>query len=204
MNVVAGIVDIVGSREVADRVRIQAEIKTAFAAASRTVKPVHSLWATVGDEFQIVFRTTADAIAATTLVRLILDEADLRIGLGLGDVRDIDEGATGPIQDGSAWIHARAAIDEGHKRQAHMRFMRSWFCSGDVGEEAVVNAALLSRDHIITRMKTRERRIAAASLSGATQVEIASALGVSQSAVSQSLNRSGGGALLAAQALRVH
>lgn len=202
MIAVAGIVDVVGSRSVEDRRTIQAEIHAAFAAASRSVEPVRPLWATVGDEFQIVFRTPADAVASTTLVRLILDTADVRVGLGFGEVRDIESGATGPIQDGSAWVYAREAITEGHRREDQLGFVRSWFRSADGDLDAVTNAALLGRDHIITRMKTRERRIAAASLSGATQVEIAAALGVSQSAVSQSLRRSGGGALLAAFGLR--
>jgi DNA-binding CsgD family transcriptional regulator len=53
------------------------------------------------------------------------------------------------------------------------------------------------RDHLISAMKPRERRVAAASLLGDAQADIAEAEGITQSAVSQSLRRSGGAALLA-------
>jgi DNA-binding CsgD family transcriptional regulator len=50
---------------------------------------------------------------------------------------------------------------------------------------------------VVHRMKARERRLAAGLLQGRTQAELASQEGISQSAVSQSLQRSGASALRA-------
>ena len=49
----------------------------------------------------------------------------------------------------------------------------------------------LLRDHVLGRLKARERRIAAALLGGATQAEAARAERITQSAVSQAVARSG-------------
>ena len=52
------------------------------------------------------------------------------------------------------------------------------------------------RDHVVGRMKARERRLAAGLALGYTQSRLARQEGISQSAVSQSLRRSGATALL--------
>jgi len=54
-----------------------------------------------------------------------------------------------------------------------------------------VDGLVLLRDHVLGRLKARERRIAAALLGGATQAEAARAERITQSAVSQAVARSG-------------
>ncbi|MFD1505143.1 hypothetical protein FE374_09985 [Georgenia yuyongxinii] len=194
------IVDIVRSRELPDRQAAQERIEETFRAIARVVDFEQPLWPTVGDEFQAVFAHLSDALMATTMGRLLLPEQiDCRFGLGAGEIQDVGEGATGPIQDGSAWWCARDAIDEAHRREkATNPYLRSWFMSADrPAEDGVVNSYLLMRDHLISAMKPRERRVTAGSLLGQPQAEIAGAEGITQSAVSQSLRRSGGAALLA-------
>lgn len=63
-----------------------------------------------------------------------------------------------------------------------------------------VNAYLLCRDETIGRLGDRARRLLHRAALGQTQDQIAKAEGITQSAVSQSLGRSGAGAVLAAQA----
>ncbi|WP_165064481.1 SatD family protein [Marisediminicola senii] len=203
---VALIVDIVRSRDLADRGTGQRSIHTAFDAASDAARPVEPLWATVGDEFQAVYDSVPDALRATTVVRLALPaDVDCRFGLGLGETRAVVDGDTrgrdGSIQDGSAWWCARRAIDEAHRREhGHHPFARSWFFAVDPDDAAagVVNAYLLMRDQAIGAMNPRERRLAAGTLLGRPQSDLARDEGITQSAVSQNLRRSGGAALLAA------
>lgn len=64
---------------------------------------------------------------------------------------------------------------------------------------ALVNSFLLLRDSLISSMRPRDRRLIMGALSGASQLDLAQREGISQSAVSQSLRRSGGAALVAAQ-----
>jgi len=87
-------------------------------------------------------------------------------------------------------------------------FVRTWFrrdaAAGDPGKpssEALVNAYLLARDQIVSTMNPRARRLLLGQLLGSTQAQLAAAEGVTQSAVSQNLSRSGANALAAGEAL---
>lgn len=79
-------------------------------------------------------------------------------------------------------------------------WIRTWITlANDDPTQASLRAHLTTREHIINRMKAMESRITASTLMGITQVEIARAEKVSQSAVSQKLDLSGGSALLYAE-----
>ena len=70
----------------------------------------------------------------------------------------------------------------------------------DDGDEVLVNAFLLLRDHALAGLSPRQRRMLAGLTGGRTQARIAEAEGVSQAAVSQ-FAVSKGAALLAAHRL---
>ena len=192
---VAVIVDIVDSKSITDRVRAQAEILDAFSRIDSRADHDAILRATVGDEFQAIYPTVTDALEATLLARLLLPVGiDCRFGLGRGSVVDVGNGAIGPIQDGTGWWFAREAIDEAHRREnGRTPSLRGWFRtdSGSRDIEGLVNAYLLSRDHIVGAMNPRARRLAYGIIIGRSQADLAIAEGVTQSAVSQALHRSG-------------
>lgn len=196
------IVDIVRSRELADRAAAQQDVERAFGRAGERVPLEVPLWATVGDEFQAVATRLADAVWTAGVVRLLLpDGLDVRVGIGRGEIRDVAPGATGvPIQDGSAWWAARAAIDEAHERAgAEAPYTRTWYVSStpDPEADALLTSQLVLRDRMLDAMTPVQRAYAGASALGQTQAEIAAAHGVTQPAVSQSLRRSGGAAVAA-------
>lgn len=198
---VALIVDLVASRLIDDRRAAQAAILESFARVDALVAHEQPLHATVGDEFQAVYLTLADALEASLLARLALPRAlDCRFGLGWGRVIDVGTGTHGVVQDGSAWWHAREAIDLAHAREdGRTPTVRSWFRSfdGDTARQAIVNSYLLARDHLVTGMSERGRRLVFGTMEGASQAELAGEEGITQSAVSQSLRRSGGASLIA-------
>lgn len=197
MQAVGIIADIVGSRDMTDRAAAQRAILEAFAQAEQVVPALRSAWATVGDEFQLIAHTWQDALRITVRVQTLLpEEIRLRYGIGVGQINTIDEGEAGPIQDGTAWLNARAAIEDVAKRQERRDDVLSGFSGDDSDLTSAVNAQLLLRDHVLARMKARERRLFAALLSGATQKEAARGEGISQAAVSQALHRSGAMAVL--------
>ncbi|HET8957477.1 MAG TPA: SatD family protein [Microcella sp.] len=196
---IALIIDIVGSRQLSDRPAAQRAIHDAFAVAAADAEVVEPLWATVGDEFQAVFPRVRDALRVTSLMRLVFPDAiDCRFGLGSGDVRRLDAGRGAPIYDGSAWYHARGALDEVDQRSRNAPGLRTWFHSDDATEVALVTSHLILRDHLIDGMSGRERRLAAGALRGEPQQRLAESEGITQSAVSQNLRRSGAAALIAA------
>lgn len=202
LTVAPTIVDIVDSRSLTDRRGVQSAIREVFSQIHQHIPPVRDLWATVGDEFQAVYRTAPEALRATALVRLLAaGRFDCRFGVGVGPVRTIEEGEAGPIDDGDGWYRARLALEEVERMQSHgYPWIRTWITlANDDPTQASLRAHLTTREHIINRMKAMESRITASTLMGITQVEIARAEKVSQSAVSQKLDLSGGSALLHAE-----
>ncbi|TAJ46311.1 MAG: hypothetical protein EPO52_17400 [Herbiconiux sp.] len=199
---VAVIADIVDSRKIADRRSVQAEIVAAFSGVNSLLPGVQNLHPTVGDEFQALYSTVPAALEATLLARLALPEGiDCRFGMGLGAVSEVGQGSAGPVQDGAAWWLAREAIDEAHDREkSRTPSLRGWFreAAGDAALEPAVNAYLLARDHIVGSMKGRARRLTFGALCGLRQDQLAAQEGITQSAVSQALRRSGGASLIAA------
>ena len=197
MQAVGIIADIVDSREMVDRSAGQRAITDAFAEAETAVSPIRPAWATVGDEFQVIVTTWQDSLRLTLRMQALLpDGIQLRYGIGAGQINTIEQGESGPIQDGTAWLSARAAIDEVEERQQRRDDVMSGFCSDDVDLATAVSAQLMVRDHVLGRMKARERRLLSALLFGATQQEAARNERISQAAVSQTLHRSGAMALL--------
>lgn len=208
---IAVIADVSRSRSHPDRRKLQADLERAFASIAPSIDALEELHPTVGDEFQAVFPTLAAAVRGTLIARLALPEGtDCRFGLGYGELRTIGDGAAGPLQDGSAWWSAREAITEAREREyARQPFLRTWFRSAAdasldaiaPASEDVVNAYFVTRDHLVTAMSGRERRLLLGQLQGGTQSELAEQEGISQPAVSQNLRRSGAAAVLAGETL---
>lgn len=198
-RVVALIADIVGSRELDDRNRAQFEIEQTFARVRGLVALVEPFHPTVGDEFQAIAGDLASALTVTLAVRLALpDGVECRFGLGGGETREIASSRPDAIRDGSAWWRARDAIEAAHRRMDGGRTtVRSWYLDDADTDVGTVNAYLMMRDHVISRMKRLDRELTLGQLTGRTQLELARAHGITQSAVSQRLERSGGSSLLA-------
>ncbi|WP_027465352.1 SatD family protein [Curtobacterium sp. UNCCL17] len=203
--VIAVIVDLVDSRTLEDRSAAQQDVEHAFDSTA-DVTALDPLRATVGDEFQVIYGTLTDALVATTAATLALPQTvQIRLGIGRGQVRTIGTVGTGPLQDGPGWWSARDAINETHRREdGRTAFLRSWYHDADDRHgttERLVNAYFLSRDHVVSRLAPRARRIALGLVQGRTQAQIAADEGITPSAVSQSVQKSGVAALV--EGLRV-
>ncbi|MGQ2911832.1 SatD family protein [Aeromicrobium sp.] len=204
------IVDLVGSRRHGDRAWVHRVFTQALSAVNDAVPAEQPLEPTLGDEAQARYRTVEEALRATLLLRLELpEELDARAGIGVGAVQHLGTGVVGLLQDGPGWWAARDAIDEAKAREtARDRTLRTWFvvapdapADPDRPDQAYVDAFLLLRDEIVTGMPVRSRRLLRGVLDGRTQAELAEREGISPSAVSQNLRRSGAYAVLHAHAL---
>jgi hypothetical protein len=201
---IAVIGDLVGSRRAGDRSRVQADLLDALALVNAHVEAEQALAATIGDEFQGVYRSVGQALRACLLIRLALPSPlDARCGLGSGEIEIVGTSAYGLTQDGPAWWSARRAITEAKSREvSRNKSLRTWLVDqAAVADEQAINAGLLARDHIVTAMSPRERRLACGHVLGQTQAALAQAEGITQGAVSQSLNKSGAYALSSGLAL---
>lgn len=194
---VAVIGDIVGSRTYPDRAQAQVAVQAAMKKVNASIYHLEPLAATVGDEFQALYGDLESALRATLMLRLELSEPfDCRFGIGAGEVAKIDAST---LQDGSAWWSARDAIIETKRRESGSnRSLRTWYLSAvDDPAASVTNAYLLCRDELVARLDARGRRLLLGTMAGATQTELAEREGITQSAVSQKLARSGVHAILA-------
>ena len=207
--------DVVGSRALPDRAGVQRRLVDVLHQVNSELPARQPLETTVGDEFQGAYERLADAVRASLLVRLaLLPEVDTRYGLGLGGVTVFAADRAPLSQDGPGWWAAREAIEvvkarEGRRASARAtrtwcvdRSAEQWPCDGAPSGRAVgpagaqdlapaVNAFLLCRDESVGQMGERARRLLLGWMRGRTQVELAQQEGISQSAVSQALARSG-------------
>ena len=211
--------DLVGSRRSADRltthdrlVRVLAEVDEWLAATAGTdVAPQ----ITAGDEFQGTFTSLGAAVATTLRVRVgLLPDADVRCGIGFGHVLVLQEAPR--VEDGPGWWAARSAIEGVAADAARAPFhgLRTRYAvapesaqapHGRTGvlapDPAAVNAALMTRDHLVSSLSSRSLSVLRGLLGGRTQKEIAQSLGISPSAVSQRVRSDGLAVLVAADEL---
>ena len=213
-NLVAMIGDLVGSRRSTSRAEVQQHLVAALAIANDTTTSRQALAPTIGDEFQGVYADVGSALRASLVVRLALPaDVDYRCGIGVGTLEIVGTSEYGHTQDGPAWWAARDAIVEAKRRESGQnKRLRSWFAVSEPGggvpqaagtnrvgvdqDAALVNAYLLCRDELVSRLDARQRRLVLGVLRGTSQKELAATEGISPSAVSQSLKRAGAPAIL--------
>jgi DNA-binding CsgD family transcriptional regulator len=184
-HLVTVIGDLVGSRRAPDRARLQDALGRSLSVVNATVAAVQAFEPTVGDEFQGGCQTLADATMATLLVRLAMrGHADVRCGIGQGEVTVHDPGRAPLLQDGPGWWTAREALE---RVAAPRHGGRTWYVGPD--DPPTVNAFLLCRDTVVSRLNDRGASMLQHALQGHSQREIAELEGVSASAVSQQFSR---------------
>lgn len=197
--------DLVASRRSADRVAIHARFERAVAAVNAEYAPPVPLRIGLGDEFQGIFATLGAAIAATLRLRMaLLPDVDVRQGIGWGRVQVLSEEPR--VEDGPGWWAARSAIEtvEHYESKAPLRAVRTAYVAaeGEPGPDpALVNAALMSRDVVVSGLSERSMSVLGGLMKGMRQQDIADDLGISPSAVSQRIRSEGLGVVLAADEL---
>jgi DNA-binding transcriptional LysR family regulator len=194
--------DVVASRSAADRATLHDRLTALLDEVNELTAPLTPLRITVGDEFQGAFATVGQALRASLRLRLgLLPDHDMRHGVGWGEVRVLQEDPR--VEDGPGWWAARDAIHEVQLAQEHpaSRFRSTAYhvAEGAPGpDQDLAAAALVLRDMVVSGLSGRSVSVLRGLLSGHTQREIADALGVSPSAVSQRVRGDGLAAVVAA------
>ncbi|WP_345750515.1 SatD family protein [Microbacterium rhizophilus] len=190
--------DVVSSREAPDRDVLQREIESAALAVEKAhPRAVQPWWPTAGDEFQAVYDTIEDALVATLYLQLALPEGVVcRFGIGVGDITPVASMLAEAIQDGPGWWAARDAVQRAEERdRGRLPGGRSWLTVHESApaelraQEGIVNAYLLLRDQVVADMSPRARRAVFESWRGLQQKEVAEKEAITQSAVSQAINK---------------
>jgi len=190
--------DVVDSRAVPDRAALHALLTDVLGrvGAGRSA----DLRLTVGDEYQGSVPSLGAATRLVLDLRLALLPAhDVRHGLGRGATAVLDPAAR--IEDGPGWWAARAAIDavRGLEDRPATRGARTAYRAAEgcaTPLDAALDAALLARDELVGRLDERSLSVLRGLLSGRTQREVATDLGITPSAVSQRVRDHGIGVVL--------
>lgn len=205
--------DVVGSRRSIDRGGLHAALRSAIHRVNAAAHPLAPVRITVGDEFQGIYPDVASAVAGMLWLRLeLLGSVDTRYGLGWGPVQVLDK--TGEVQDGPGWWTARAAIVESahvagrpRTRAVRARFSDDAESGGTPYADTTgaplagfVNASLRTLDELVSALSDLDLRLIRGTAAGLTQAQLAASEGLTQSAISQRLSRTGAWALLDALA----
>ena len=199
--------DLIGSRGSTDRRRLHATFAAGLDRVNTELRPPTPVRMQVGDEYQGVFASLGDALHAALTVRLaMLPGADVRHGIGRGSIEVLSEDPR--VEDGPGWWAARSAIErvEEAERRPGERSLRTAYVDGHDAavpgsEEAAVNAALVLRDHLVSGLSDRSLSVLRGLLVGESQRDLAEALEISPSAVSQRVRADGLAAIIAAHDL---
>lgn len=187
--------DLVASRTTSDRARVHEAFADHIEVINRERQPVTPLRITVGDEFQGAFETVGAAIQAAFRLRIALAPVvDIRHGIGWGETRVLRDDPR--VEDGEGWWVARDAIEtaEDAASKAASRSVRTWYqpAEGAGGPDpAAINAALISRDELFSRLDPSSVSVLSGMLSAMSQKAIAAELDITPSAVSQRIRRDG-------------
>lgn len=191
---VALIGDLVASRTTPDRQAVHDQLSRVLISTNQRHLAVHPALITLGDEFQGVYAELGTAVAASFAIRLALaDTVEVRFGLGRGEVHTLD--ADHGIRDGSAFWSARDAIEAAEHRAGHARSRSSrtvYLCPDEPPHQvALVQSTLDCLDFMVGSLSTPSRSILDGLMNQRPQNEMAAALGLSPSAVSQRIRRDG-------------
>lgn len=198
-NWAAVIGDIVGSRQVSSRSRLQQRLDKALAAVNTAMATVQPLTPTLGDEFQGMFERIEDAIEASFLLRVeLVGKVDVRMGIGWGSLRIHDPNRTPFGQDGPCWWRARDALGELARTERSNQEPNSLrtVCRTGNAQEQLYNSILVLRDHILAGIDEADATILKLVMSGASQQEAAARLGINKSSVSRRMQSHGLAAVL--------
>lgn len=196
--------DVVASRRAGDRAGLHDRLVTVLASVNHSCAPSTPLRITVGDEFQGAFGTVGQALQASLRLRLgLLPDHDVRHGIGWGEVHLLQDEPR--VEDGPGWWAAREAIHEVQEAEGHpgTRYRRTVFAAAEGAggpDPDLVDAVLALRDATVGALSERSLSVLRGLLEGQTQRELAEALGISASAVSQRVRADGLAALVAADA----
>ena len=198
-NWAAVIGDVVGSRQVASRSRLQDHLDQALASLNTSLNPIQPMTPTIGDEFQGMFATIDEAIEASFRLRVeLMTKVDVRIGIGWGTLRTQDPRRTPFGQDGPCWWRAREALQELARTERSNQEPHSLrtVCRTGSSKEAEYNAILVLRDQLLSAIDDHDATILRMLIGGASQQDAADRLGLNKSSISRRMQRHGLAAIL--------
>ena len=180
--------DLVKSKSITDREAIQDKLESTLHNINERYSQVviSKFLITLGDEFQGLLRPTNLLFDIITDIVEAIEPVQIRFGVGYGSISTkINDVALG--MDGPAFYEAREAMDKAHKYKGHVIIFHSPPADNS---RLAVNTSLLLLSQVRNLWSDKNKLIHACIRANMNQVQIASQLGISQSAVSQMMYKS--------------
>lgn len=191
----AVVLDIVESRTHPDQTRLLAGVADRVQQVLVDAGRAASAGSTAGDELQARYDQPGDAVVDLARLRLSLlveppagRPVEVRAGIGVGEVDTAAVDATAPGQSGTAWWHAREAVEHAARQRNGWPPLRWWVVGDDV---RVLRATLVALDTIAARFDDTDRVAALGLLDGEVAAQLAERIGVTGSTLSSRLHRHG-------------
>lgn len=190
--------DMIASRQVADRARLQGEMEEVFQRVAALLGGSPAF--TIGDEFQARYPTLAEAIEASLHFHLrATGLIRLRIGIGWGELIAEDPERSPFGQDGPCWWRARDAIQAVDRSSRGRGAQLRTAIRTETALDWLLNDYLLLRDTVIDGFDQVDARIAIGLMAGKSQTDLADELGLNKSSVSRRATSHGVLAVVAAR-----
>lgn len=180
--------DIVRSRELPTRSRSQLRLQKLMDVLNDAFRDalVAPFTISLGDEFEAVLRNSDVVPDVIWTIENSFTDAPIRLGIAYGAISTaIIKSPLG--MDGEAFHHARRAIASAREHD----LLGGVFKGFGASEDRVLNGIARILHHHRNRLKPAQRKILALRRQGLSQVEIASRLRITQSAVSQASRSAG-------------
>jgi hypothetical protein len=181
--------DIVGSRGLRDRGLSQSHLKDLIATLNRRFrKSILTKFAiTVGDEFEAVLRDPTIIPDVIWEIRTSFNDAPIRLSFGAGTIATGIDRNSPREMDGQAFHQARRALLRARKEN----LLGGVFLGYGDETDRILNGFSRILEHHWRGLTRRQREVLAQRRAGVSQVDIAAASGVTESAISQTSRKSG-------------
>jgi len=188
------IADIVESRKLSERGKIQNKLKMELAAINLQYSEYiqSNFTITLGDEFQGLMSEATYIMAIIDRIRYAMQPVNIRFGIGFGDITTEIDPKLAIGADGPAYHNARLALEDLKRLDKKSLQTNIKLVTGDISLAGIVHLINVSFSSLyaIEEGWTKQQKENVVSMlrhSGMTQKELAEKLGVEPSTVNRSL-----------------
>lgn len=183
MEYCAIIGDIVGSKNIKDRQKIQDEFNRVLNKTNEKFDDfiASNFTITLGDEFQGLLFKPDISLEIIEYIRERMDPVELVFGVGIGHMETAFTKETSIGSDGPAYWYARKMVEKAKNKKPTICYY------SNSPEDELINSLLYLSESIIKSRTKKQREIMKQYWVLGSQEKVAEKLGISQSAVSQAL-----------------
>lgn len=178
--------DIVDSKNINDRQEIQDHFKQSLEEINHKYDTyiASNFTVTLGDEFQGLLTSPGISLDIIQDIRIKMSPIELVFGIGIGEMLTNFSKESSIGSDGPAYWYARKMVEKSKDKNPTINIL------SDMPEDQLINSLLLFIEHSSRLQTDRQKQIITLYKALGSQYKVAEKLGIKQSAVSISLQKS--------------